>query len=544
MNLLAVPILLPLVFASVMLATRWPRVQRLLSVAGALGLFLVNLAILWQVDRVGVATLQVGGWPAPAGITLVADRLSAVMLVMTGAMGLGIAVYSLGEIRRRKQRFGYHTLLHVLLMGVCGAFLTGDLFNLFVWYEVMLIASFVLLTLGGRRGQLEGAIKYVTINLVASAFFLAALGVLYGMTGTLNMADLAHAVDRIDRPELLTVLAMMFLVAFGLKAGVFPLFFWLPASYHTPPTAITAIFSALLTKVGVYSMIRMFTLVFVQNVGWTHGLLLAIAGLTMVSGVLGAAVQSDMRRILSFHIVSQIGYLLMGLGLAGPAVAALHVPGRTLNDRAAMAVAALGLGGTVFFMVHVILAKTALFLVCGVVERLRRSASLDRVGGLATTHPVLAGLFLVAALSLAGIPPLAGFWAKFMLVRAGLEGAAWVVTTAALGTGLLTLYSMTKIWAEAFWKPLPAGELQRRDRVMTRGTRLLMYGPTFAIVGAIVAIGLWPASLEAFATRTAAQLVDPSEYVAAVSNHAIFSRSDRERAAMPADSGTSGEAPR
>jgi multicomponent Na+:H+ antiporter subunit D len=234
-------------------------------------------------------------------------------------------------------------------MGVSGAFLTGDIFNLYVWFEVMLIASFVLLSLGGEKAQIEGAFNYVTLNLLSSALFLAAVGILYGMVGTLNMADLSIKLQTLQIPGLATVLAMLFFIAFGIKAAVFPLFFWLPASYHTPPVAVSALFAGLLTKVGVYSLIRVFTLLFLEDVNFTHNLILVVAGLTMVTGVLGAVAQYDFRRLLSFHIVSQIGYLLMGLGLF------------TVSSLAA----------AIFFMAHVILAKSTLFLVSGVVHRLK-----------------------------------------------------------------------------------------------------------------------------------------------------------------------------
>jgi multicomponent Na+:H+ antiporter subunit D len=368
---------------------------------------------------------------APFGITLVADLLSAIMVVLAGLMGLAVAVYSLASIDQQREAFGYYPLLHILLMGVCGAFLTGDIFNLYVWFEVMLIASFVLLALGSERPQIEGAIKYVTLNLMSSAIFLAAVGILYGVVGTLNMADLAVKLPTVTPPGLVTTLAMLFLVAFGVKAAVFPLFFWLPASYHTPPVAVSAIFAGLLTKVGVYAMIRVFTLLFVQNVGYTHTLILVMAGLTMLTGVLGAVAQNEFRRILSFHIVSQIGYMIMGLGLC----------------------TRLALAGSVFYIVHHIIMKTNLFLVSGVAYRLRGTFELKDLGGLYQAHPLLALLFLIPALSLAGMPPLSGFFAKLVLLQAGLEMGQYVIVAVALAVGLLTLVSMTKIWAEAFWKP-------------------------------------------------------------------------------------------
>ncbi|HUG91332.1 MAG TPA: proton-conducting transporter membrane subunit, partial [Planctomycetaceae bacterium] len=346
--LLVLPLLVPLTTAAVLLLVRRRlTAQRWLGVAGAAALLACGVWLLVVVRAGGVQAVQIGNWPAPAGITLVADEFSAIMVVLAGLMGLAVAAYSWMHVDAERQSFNYYPLVHLLLMGVSGAFLTGDLFNLYVWFEVMLMASFVLLALGGERGQLEGAIKYVTLNFLASAAFLAGVGILYAATGTLNMADLAGKFRELDDPHVATVLAVLFLVAFGVKAAVFPLFFWLPASYHTPPAAISALFAGLLTKVGVYALIRVFTLLFVSETEFTHGLLLVVAGLTMVTGVLGAMTQNEVRRILSFHIVSQIGYMVMGLALLTP----------------------LALAGSVFYIIHHIIVKTNLFLVSGAVER-------------------------------------------------------------------------------------------------------------------------------------------------------------------------------
>ena len=316
--LLALPIALP--FAAAVLAALAPssRTARWISVGGSAALLLASGALMAAVLEEGVVAGQMGGWPAPFGITLVADRLAAAMVVVTAVTGLAVAVYAMAEVGPQVERLGYHALFQVLIAGVCGAFLTGDLFNLYVWFEVMLIASFGLLVLGGTREQIDGAVKYVALNLVSTVLFLSGTGLLYGMTGTLNLADLSLAVDRVENRGLLTVVAMMFMVAFGVKAAVFPLFFWLPASYHTPAFSVSAVFAGLLTKVGVYALIRMFTLVFDHDVGFTHTVLLWVAALTMLTGVLGAAAQEDFRRILSFHIVSQIGYMVLGLALYTP----------------------------------------------------------------------------------------------------------------------------------------------------------------------------------------------------------------------------------
>ncbi|MDZ7343600.1 MAG: Na+/H+ antiporter subunit D [candidate division KSB1 bacterium] len=496
--LIVLPILIPLLTAAVsILAWKSRRVQRGLGLVGTAALLVAGLQLLRVVQQEGIQAARMGNWPAPFGITLVADLFSAIMVVLAGLMGFAVAIYSLVNVDKPRESFGYYPLLHILLMGVCGAFITGDIFNLYVWFEVMLIASFVLLALGGERAQLEGAIKYVTLNLISSAIFLAAVGILYGAAGTLNMADLAHQLNAVQHFGLVTTLAMLFLVAFGIKAAVFPLFFWLPASYHTPPVAVSAIFAGLLTKVGVYALIRVFTLLFVQDVSFTHNLILIIAGLTMVTGVLGAAAQNEIRRILSFHIVSQIGYMIMGLGLFSP----------------------LAIAGSVFYIAHHIIVKTNLFLIGGLVHRLQGTSQLKESGGLYRRHPLVAILFLIPALSLAGIPPLSGFWAKLTLVQAGLELKQYAIVITSLAVSLLTLFSMNKIWTEAFWKKKPEpsqGVSAPTAQPLSFGVALLYHIPIVMLALLTLAIGLSAEPIFVLAQQAAAQLLDPAAYIEAV----------------------------
>jgi multicomponent Na+:H+ antiporter subunit D len=498
MNLmLTLPLLIPFVAATLaMLAWRWVAVQRWLGIAGAGGQLVAGLILLFAVRDGGIQATQLGDWPAPFGITLVADLFSATMVVITGLMGVAVAIYSIGGLDVRRESFGYYPLLLILLVGVCGAFLTGDIFNLFVWFEVMLIASFVLLALGGERAQLEGAMKYVTINLVSSAFFLSAVGILYGLTGTLNMADLAVRMRELDSPVIETTVAMLLLVVFGIKAAIFPLFFWLPASYHTPPIVVSAIFAGLLTKVGVYALIRVFTLLFIDDVGFTHTIIMVIAGFTMVVGVLGAVAQHEVRRILSFHIVSQIGYMIMGLGLF----------------------TAAALAASVFYIVHHIIVKTNLFLVGGVMRLMGGSFELKELGGLYRTSPLLAVLFLVPAMSLAGIPPLSGFVAKLGLVQAGLAVEQYWLVGVALAVSALTLLSMTKIWAEAFWKSAPEGASIRLEesRPPETGGRASMIGPIAALAAITISIGLLAEPLVTLSFEAGEQLMNPDAYIDAV----------------------------
>jgi multicomponent Na+:H+ antiporter subunit D len=489
------PIIIPLLTAAVSFILWQSRtLQRTAGVLGAIAHLITAIGLIRLVIRDGIQVVPVGSWPPPFDITLVADLFSAIMVVLAGLVGLAVTVYSLEFMDEPRERFGYYPLLHILLMGVSGAFLTGDIFNLYVWYEVMLIASFVLISLGGERPQMEGALKYVALNLMASALFLAAVGLLYGMVGTLNMADLAQKINLITQPVLILALAMLFLVSFGIKAAVFPLFFWLPASYHTPPVPISAIFSGLLTKVGVYSLIRVFTLLFIQEVSYTHTLILIIAGFTMVTGVLGAVAQYEVRRLLSFHIISQIGYLLMGLGLY------------TVSALAA----------SIFFMAHVILAKSTLFLISGVANRLLGSYDLKKLGGLYRSAPVLSILFLVPALSLAGLPPLSGFFAKLALIQAGLEIGQYLIVAVALGVSVLTLYSMMKIWTEAFWKPLedPSEDTLEKGNRSTGMVVLVL--PIAALALMTIILGVAAEPFFALSVQAAHQLMDPAGYIQAV----------------------------
>ncbi len=488
------PIFIPMLAGALtLICWRWRLVQRWISVLSGSGLLLAALYLFSQVRQEGILVAYVGNWSAPYGITLVADLLSAIMVLVTGIIGLAVAVYSLATMSRNHEAFGYYPLLHLMLAGVVGAFLTGDIFNLYVWFEIMLVASFGLMILGGERAQMEGALKYVTLNLISSALFLTAVGLLYGYAGTLNMADLALKLGHGEQPGLVTVIAMLFLVAFGIKAAAFPLFFWLPASYHTPPVAVSAVFAGLLTKVGVYALYRVFSLIFVQDVELTHHTILMGMGIfTMLTGVLGAAAQFEVRRILSFHIVSQIGYMLVGLALFTP----------------------LALAGGVFYIFHHIIVKTNLFLISGIMYRYHGSYDLARLGGLYRSAPWLALLFLIPAMSLAGLPPLSGFFAKYTVIKAGIAAESWFMVAIALIVGLLTLYSMVKIWAEAFWKPLP------EEAKPLRGDRdphlYILYLPVLTLALLTLAIGFGAEWSVQLAMETADQLLTPAGYIEAV----------------------------
>jgi len=487
-------LVIPVAGAVVCLATgRAPRVQRVCGVLGSIAALMAAVLLVARVDDAGVLAAQASGWAAPYGITLVADRLAAGIVLVAALVGLATAVYGLRDVTDGRLPWTFYPLLHFLLLGVQGAFLTGDLFNLYVWFEVMLVASFVLLTLGNGRAQLEGALKYVVLNILASALFLVGAGMLYGKLGTLNMADIAIKLQDPSEVALLHTSGILLLAAFGLKAGIFPLFFWLPASYHTPRVAVSAVFAGLLTKVGVYALIRGYTLFLSGTFEDLRSLLIWTAVATMVVGVLGAAAHFEVRRILSFHIVSQIGYMVLGLALMTP----------------------LALAGAVFYIGHHIIVKTNLFFVGGIIEEMRGSGELGRLGGLYRNHPWLAVLFFVPAFSLGGIPPLSGFWAKLAIVEAGLEAEAWVATAFALGVGILTLFSMTKIWMEAFWKADPRGE-EAAARTGARKPLAPLVLPAAAFATITVVIGLAGGEMFAYAMRAADQLMDNAIYIRTV----------------------------
>jgi multicomponent Na+:H+ antiporter subunit D len=494
-TLLVLPIIVPAITGvCALLARRHRTVQRVFGVFGAAVLFGAGTLIIAEVHAHGIQAVQMGNWPAPFGITLVVDPLSAGLVGISGFVALAVTVYALAGIDEVREQFGFHPLFHLLLMGINGAFITGDLFNLYVWYEVLLIASFALLVLGNERKQLDGAVKYVGINLVASAAFLSSVGILYGLTGTLNMADLAGSMEPVRELGLEPVVAMLFLIGFGIKAALFPLFYWLPASYHTPPAPIAAIFAGLLTKVGVYSLLRVFTLLFPNPSGYTQAVLLIVAGATMLLGVFGALVQQHVLRLLAFLVISAMGYVVMGLGFF----------------------TTLGLAGAVFYVFQDVPVKTSLFLIGGLMERETGTSEIGRMGGLYQYRPLLATAFIVPAFSLAGFPPFPGFWGKLTLIQAGLAQERWAIVAVALVVGLLTLLAVAQVWGRAFWQSTTVEEREEFGADDPRGVRALLQGPVAVLAGTLFALGCYAEPLLAFAHDAAVHLTDSGPYIQAV----------------------------
>lgn len=428
-------VLVPLLSAALALALPGRRrAQQIITVAALSIVMALGLTFMFVVDQQGTLVMQVGGWAAPFGISLVVDRLSALMVAVSAVVLLGVLLFSLGQgledgDEETPVSIYYPTYL-VLGAGVCAAFIAGDLFNLYVGFEILLVASYVLITLGGTGTRIRAGVTYVVVSLVSSILFLASIGLIYAATGTVNLAQLTLRLAELPA-EVQLVLNLVLLIAFGVKAAAFPLGFWLPDSYPTAPAPVTAVFAGLLTKVGVYAMIRTQTLLFPDS--QLGGLLLVVAALTLLVGILGAVSQLDIKRLLSFTLISHIGYLIFGLALATP----------------------VGYAATIYYIAHHIIVQTTLFLAVGLVERQGGTTSLTELGGMLRAAPLVAVLFFIPMLNLGGIPPFSGFIGKLGLFTAATDhaspGAYWLIGIGAF-VSLLTLYALARTWSLAFWR--------------------------------------------------------------------------------------------
>ena len=487
------PVLIPLFTAGVSLALfRHPKVQRVLALLALTAMVGVGACLLFMADD-GPVVVHIGGWQPPIGISLVADRLSALMITIAAIVILLVLLYSLGQgIADGHDEAPisiYFPTYLILSAGVSNAFLAGDLFNLYVGFEILLAASYVLLTLGGTGERIRAGSIYVIVALLSSIIFLVALAITYAATGTVNLAQLAQRLPEIDPGVSLAIQAML-LLAFGIKAAIFPLSSWLPDSYPTAPAPVTAVFAGLLTKVGVYAILRTQTLLFPE--GRLDNVLMVLGILTMVIGILGAVTQNDIKRLLSFTLVSHIGYMIFGISLASQA----------------------GIGAAIYYVVHHITVQTTLFLVAGLIERRGGSTSLDRLGGLAKAAPGLAIIFFIPAMNLAGIPPLSGFLGKAGLLVAGVQAGtplAYAAVVASVVTSLLTLYAIVKAWNKAFWQS-PEVELTVTDQrlpktMVTAATSLVVLG---------ISLTIFAGPLMSYTHRAAETLLDNTNYIDAV----------------------------
>lgn len=479
------PVLIPLLGAA-LAAAAWgnERAQSTIGVASLGAQFLASVILFAHVWNNGVVAMSMGGWDAPFGIALAADTLGASLTVVGSLVGLIVALHSIGSTDADHRRAGFFPLLLALMAGVAGAFLTSDIFNLYVWFEVTLISSFGLIVLGGRREQIDGAVKYAFLNLIATTLLLIAIGLLYGLTGTLNMADLSAKVAALPQDSTLETICLLFLVSLGMKAALFPLYFWLPAAYHTPLPTVSAIFAALLTKVGVYSLIRVFSLVFPESGDIARDAMIWVAVATMVLGALGALAETDMRRMVSFTVVSGVGVMVGGLAIGSE----------------------LAFLGTIFYFVHSIIISAALFIAVGMIAAAGQSTKITELSGLYKRAPFLAVAFLIVGLSLAGIPPLAGFWPKVYLVQAGHEAGSTLLVAGILVSGFLTLVTVGRAFALIFWRD--SGDEQPVPEPVP-----LVKGSLGALAVMTFVIGLYSAPVVEVSNRSAGELLEPGAYV-------------------------------
>jgi multicomponent Na+:H+ antiporter subunit D len=517
--LIPLVVLLPLLGAAVALVLgRHRRAQILVTVVVLTAVLVISSILLWYVDANGGQVVYVGGWEPPWGIVLVVDPLSALMLVITSVTLLGVLVFSVGQGLVDGNRETPVTIFHptylILSGGILAAFIAGDLFNLYVGFEILLAASYVLITLGGTGPRIRAGTTYVVMSLVSSIFFLSAIGLLYGATGTVNMAQLSLRIAELPADVQLMLHAAL-LIGFGIKAAVFPLSFWLPDSYPTAPAPVTAVFAGLLTKVGVYALIRTETLLFPGDA--LRDVLLVVAILTMVVGILGAVAQADIKRMLSFTLVSHIGYMVFGIAVGTEA----------------------GYAATIFYVIHHITVQTTLFLATGIIERVGGTTSIIRLGGLLKASPLLGVLYFIPAMNLGGIPPFTGFLGKVGLFVAGAEAPSvlvWVGVAAGAITSLLTLYAVARVWNMAFWRrreevadyDSPMIERLQEDphddgTVATKKTTPpLMVAATAGMVvfGVLLAVAAGP--VYAASAEAAREIVDPADYVATVFGPSSF----------------------
>ncbi len=487
-NLLILPVVIPLVMGLLMVLFRKNiSLQKIVSAASITATGAVAVLLMIQNEQEGIQTLQIGGWQAPFGITYAADMFSSLLLATTSIVALSCVLFAFKTIGEERESYYFYPIFLFLITGVNGSFLTGDLFHLFVCFEVMLISSYVLLSLGGTRKQLRESVKYVLINLISSFLFLVGVAYIYAVLGTLNMADLSVKVAEAGQGGMLTAISLVFLIVFSLKAGLL-LFFWLPGSYSAPPTAIAAVFAGLLTKVGMYAIFRLFTLVFYHEPQITHLLIGVLGAVTMLLGAIGAVAYGDIKKILTYNVIIGVGFIMAGL--------------------ASMSIA--GMTGSVFYLIHDMIIKALIFLIGGTIISLTGTSKLEDMSGLIRTHPYLGWMFFTAALALAGIPPLSGFLGKVFITQGTFEAEYYWLGGIGLLTSLLVLYSIMKIFMNAFW-----GETYLSEEMEKGSTKGVMV-PIALLTGLTVLLGVGAEGISSYVNLAAEGLMNPELYIKAV----------------------------
>jgi multicomponent K+:H+ antiporter subunit D len=489
------PVVLPsLVAALMVIAMRGDiLLQRVAGVAGIVALNGIALALLWAATVHGPEAYFLGDWPAPFGIVLVLDRLSALMVALLAALALAVVLYAIGSGWDAKGAH-FHPLLQFLLMGIGGAFLTGDAFNLFVFFEVLLIASYGLMVHAGGGTRTRAGIQYVAFNLVGSSLFLFALALVYGVTGTLNMADLAVKLPTLPEGDaaLIRVAAVMLIMVFAIKGALVPLQFWLPGTYSNAPGVVAAMF-AVMTKVGAYATLRFGTLVFPPSLAATGDLLSSLilpAGLvTLVVGAIGVLGAASLPRLVAFGAIASMGTAFIAIGAFTPETTA----------------------AALYYVVHSTLATAALFLVADLVSRRRAHARLDGTAPPIAQAGLIASLYLAAAVAMAGMPPLSGFIGKLLILDSFRDQVA-VVWSVILLSSFLMILGYARAGSRLFWK---ASALEAQPD--TAPPEPLAFTATIAVLATLALLTVLAGPITDWLTETAATLYAPDGYIAA--NH-------------------------
>ena len=458
------PIILPFVAGVIMLFIgKRPVPHRMVS--AVFGLLMVGVAAfnVYYVYVNGTMITFVSNWSAPFGISVVYDMVAALLVLTTSLVTFFIVIYSFQSIGYEREKYYYYPMIMFMITGINGAFTTGDIFNMFVFFEVFLLASYVLITLGSRKIQLQEGFKYLVVNVVSSNFFLIGLAYLYSVTGSLNMADIHIKLTNYDgNLAIMTIIAVVFIFVFATKAGLFPLYFWMPGSYKAPPMPVIALFGALLTKVGVYAIARTFSLFFTNDVAFTHQVLLLMALLTIVAGCIGALAYTDMKQIIIYNIMIAIGVIIVGFSMMDYA----------------------GTIGAMYYLIHDMIIKAALFLLIGfIIYRTGKNDAAD-LGGLIKQHPVVGWTFFIASLSLAGVPPFPGFYGKLFIVESAFDNGHAIAAIIVLLSSLIVLYSIMKIFIKVFWgEPAEPIELKniKSDKLLFSAIGLVIVSTVFGL---------------------------------------------------------------
>lgn len=489
-NFLLFPIIIPFFFAMIlMFGQKRIAYQRITTLLGLVISIICAVGLVVKVYEHGPQIVTFGNWPVPFGITMVSDMLSALLVLTTLLLAFFIVWYGFSSIGKEREQFFYYPGVMFIITGVNGAFTTGDIFNLFVFFEVLLMASYLLIVLGGEKAQLRESIKYILVNVISSAFFVITVAYLYSVVGTLNMADISLKIAEINQPGIITVIAVLFLLVFGMKAAIFPIYFWLPGAYAAPPIPVLALFGALLTKVGVYAITRTYTLFFTHDLAYTHELLLILAILTVVAGCIGALAHFDVKQIIIYNIVIAVGVILFGVA--------------QMNETA--------IEGAIFYLIHDMIIKAALFMLIGIIIYVTGTTNLRKMGGLIQTYPALGWFFLIASLGLVGVPPLSGFIGKLLIIQGGFQAGNIWASLLILASSIVVLLSVMRIFIYAFW-----GEQGQLSSEVQKKKYNRLFIPTVLLVVLSMFYGICTEWLTPFMGDAAKLLTDPSIYTDAV----------------------------